>query len=370
LDWGSARGQERGGLVATDWSTTFVKQSELAKMKFDFEQEAVVTEAAFIADPTDESAEKLYRESLSRKFTNQDLIESTVIDARQKGTALQIDQATQQIIIDGARELIEKAAKNGDITSEQARSLNSSLNSFASGTQKAAAKLKSEKDKEAYKSVSDEMLAGTLDQNAIKDSGLIGADQDFIAELMPKTWKPLPTETTLGGQDDIYDIVFQRSAEEIGDVEATQAAMTELFDKRSITEDDYKWAMDKIENPYPRQLVPAISERYKSHGKNWWGTSQSEKDLMQLNKDFTAEIDRLVADEAFQKMSLDKQSEKIINISASSIANVQPTDINDLSEAQTNSTRNSITVVAPDGTIAEIYADELEQALSEGARVY
>jgi hypothetical protein len=92
LDWGSASGQERGGLVATDWSTTFAKQSELAKMKYDFEQEAVVTEAAFIADPTDENAEKLYRESLSRKFTNQDLIDGEVARATAKGEKLQSER--------------------------------------------------------------------------------------------------------------------------------------------------------------------------------------------------------------------------------------------------------------------------------------
>jgi hypothetical protein len=209
--------------------------------------------------------------------------------------------------VEDARGVVLEAKNSGAITAKQAQSLNSSVNGYASGKDKEATRTRNQKTTAGYHEASNILISGGATINSIKDLGLPTAETAFLESMISKSHNKPDVETRSKGQDKANQIVMQRSLEQMSDVEAIQAAMTEYYDKKTISEETYEWTMDKIQNKYPRELVPTISSKIESQGADWWGISEGEKVVMKRNRDFTDQVDKLLTDEQFVKKPIQDQ---------------------------------------------------------------
>ena len=206
-----------------------------------------------------------------------------------------------------AFDVILKAKSEGIIDVEQAQSLNSGVNGYASGKNKEATQTRNQKTTDGYHTASDDLVSGGATINSIKDLGLPSTESAFLEGMISKSHNKPDVETRAKGQDVVNGIVMKRSLEQMSDVEAMQATMTEYYDKKTISEETYNWTIDKIQSKYPRELVPTIQSKIETQGADWWGISEGEKVIMKRNRDFTDQVDKLLADENFTKKPLQDQ---------------------------------------------------------------
>ncbi len=298
LNWGTTRSQKLSGRMINDWSKNFLASSTLDVAKRNIDTAIEATEQDYITDPNS-SNEANYRQALSAKLGPEE-IDSEIKDARKRSNAIHIQGEYQRIITAGgtkkeAREPIETAMTAGDITSAQVQSLNSGLNSFASGR----SRVERQATQEIYTGFFDSILAGQLEYDDIELSKLSADDKELWQDYIKGSYGPAPTQNTPGGHTKSFAAVYDAATLQLSPKEAYDVLLEARFavkeKNRIITNEQFQWAIDKIENPYPKHILEDLKSTLKSNLEdfNRWRHFDKERNK-EVNESLTTWVDELI----------------------------------------------------------------------------
>ena len=198
-------------------------------------------------------------------------------------------------------ELLDEYYKKGVITAEQNKVIGDWMDSYASGRVK-----KAENDRHAahiknYKDFSRKLTTADVSYDDIESAGF---DKD-IKELW-QTWvkgsfDPAPAAATYQGINDAVGAVMDFNTLAISRESAYKKIMNARFTDKSITDDDYTWALSRIDNPYPkhvaentRAIMNATEKYYHYKGTGFffdWIDAQEKQQLTARKKAFLSWLD-------------------------------------------------------------------------------
>jgi hypothetical protein len=132
-----------------------------------------------------------------------------------------------------------------------------------------------------YDSIIKAFIDNKISPDIIENTDLTKDDKEEVNKSMFKSYQPAPTKSTIKGSQAMYQMVMDYSMTKQGNFEASQStklqAYKELLKMRYqdgiITDADFKWAVDKINNPYPKDIAADVQDVLNS-AKPWgfWET--------------------------------------------------------------------------------------------------
>ena len=138
------------------------------------------------------------------------------------------------------------------------------------------------------------------------------------------------------------------------------------YEDRNITDDTYMRAVDRIHNPYPRDMVSNIKATIIDQGRDWWGTSKSEKNIVRANEEWSEWFDKKIKDDSFNKMNPDQQLDIMKKAMGAFVSQIPVEEIDYSSESTGVDVIKWIKVISPGGEIREVRATQFERAIREG----
>jgi hypothetical protein len=263
------------------------------------------------------------------------LVNENIFDPEKKDAAIaKLDEAIGQRyygkILDEAVSLVEVDAdgnvSDGDIKNASSHIQNSNLSTpdklkmlnqiegYVSGQVDKAKQTKKQNTRQSYQGLNQKIVAGTLDatdQNALAYEDVLNIPSTVMSNDDKEKWlgtydengkeikkgyiqgmyAPKPTETS-------YDS-YSMATQTVNDVAHLQVSPTDAYDKlltarfvdMSITQKDFDWAMDKIDNPYPKVIADPLEQTVKAnkakHGfhddpfYSAWRVSDKDKEVEQ-----------------------------------------------------------------------------------------
>lgn len=112
---------------------------------------------------------------------------------------------------------------------------------------------------ETYSDLSDKILDRTLIFSDIDDSALLKPEKTKWRTYIKGSYKDAPTQNTPAGQEKAYNATYDVATLQISPQEAYDALLETRFVKQSITDEQYRWGIDKINNPYPQPLLENVN---------------------------------------------------------------------------------------------------------------
>lgn len=110
---------------------------------------------------------------------------------------------------------------------------------------------------------------GKLNFNDIEQSKLLKADKDKWQAYIKGSYKEPPTENTPTGLDNAFTAVFNAATLQQSPQEAMDGLLEARFVKSSITEEQFEWGMNKIQNPYPKKVLHDLQAVLKSNNDDF-----------------------------------------------------------------------------------------------------
>ena len=225
------------------------------------------------------------------------------------------------------------------------------------------------KDENSYKDIMAKMLDKTATQEDAQRAGF--KDEDDLAnfkQFIKGSYKPNPESTTPIGQGEAHKIVFDNNSGEAsaGKLTSLRKLMDLRYVDRNITDDTYMRAVDRIHNPYPRDMVSNIKATIIDQGRDWWGTSKSEKNIVRANEEWSEWFDKKIKDDSFNKMNPDQQLDIMKKAMGAFVSQIPVEEIDYSSESTGVDVIKWIKVISPGGEIREVRATQFERAIREG----
>jgi len=197
-----------------------------------------------------------------------------------------------------AQSLILDAKKDGIITAKDTGTQNSNLNGYTTGKIRQAEKKKEETDStitaDFIKKINsfdldpDQILAAPMSRE-MEDLWINGKeiiDKDgkkitlpAIADVM---YDPAPTATTPDGFGIAANAVFEFAAKKKSTISAYEDLLKARYIDKTLTDDDFNWAVNRIQNPYPRHVSDMIqnelagAEADIARKEDWWWRTKRE----------------------------------------------------------------------------------------------
>jgi hypothetical protein len=168
-----------------------------------------------------------------------------------------------------AYEAINKAQKGGLITAEDNKILGDSLDNFVSGRFRKDKEAQYTKTLESYSDFTGKIIQGDLTYEDIGTSPLLKADKEKWATYIKGQNKPAPSVSTPIGFNTSIESVVLSNTLELSKQEAIDDLMEERYVNQSINDDQLAWALDKIENPYPKHFLPDLRATLKDNKDNY-----------------------------------------------------------------------------------------------------
>lgn len=117
----------------------------------------------------------------------------------------------------------------------------------------------------------------------IESSGLTKTEQNKMNERLSNYYsEEPPKKNTNSGLISSVGTVLDAAMLTMSPQEAYDLLMEERYDDFSITDDQIQWAVDKIDNPYPKEIVPDIRATFNDnlHGHNRTFSGETNEALM------------------------------------------------------------------------------------------
>jgi len=118
------------------------------------------------------------------------------------------------------------------------------------------------------------------------------------------TYEAAPIENTPKGHSESAATVFDAMSLQISPQEAYDELLTSRFIDKSITDEQFNWAIDKINNPYPQPVADALRTQLKVNLKTGWFDDEVDRDV---NERLIAFVDDLVKKDKVPDFDLDKK---------------------------------------------------------------
>ena len=239
-------------------------------------------------------------------------------------------QSEYQAIIDngGSKEqalkVIDDAAKEKRITPDQKHTMSNRLDSYAAG------RVKTAKDKiklttnQAYADLSNRIANEGISFDDIDQSNLLKADkekwtgennpfskgEDEIQGYLEGSYLDSPIETTQDGMIAAFGAVYDSQTLKKTPREAYDELLQSRYIEQDMTDEQFRWALNKIENPYPPHLIEDIHAIVKSNFEDFNGWIKQKKDQennVKTNESLLTWVDDLIKRDAVPKFDFKKK---------------------------------------------------------------
>lgn len=165
---------------------------------------------------------------------------------------------------------LDRLVKDGVLTeaeaAEQNKVLGDWMDNFVSGREKKAKNIIKLTTLEQYTKMVEPIISGELTFDDIEDNpNLLEDDEDKWKQYVTGSYKDAPTVTTPQGFKDSTGAVFDIIRLETSSKEAYDELLTLRFIEHSITDEQYQWGLDKIENPYPKDIMEDLQSTMNSN---------------------------------------------------------------------------------------------------------
>ena len=199
-----------------------------------------------------------------------------------------LDLATDQLVESGILTKTEGAQAN--------KVLGDWIDNFVAGREKLAKDAVKLTTTETYADLSGKIVSGTLTFQDIDESSLLKADKDKWRIYIKGSYKDAPKETTQAGLLDAAIAVFDAATLQLSPTEAADILLEARFVDQSITNDQFNWGLDKIKNPYPRQILEDLRATFNSNNEDFNRIFKADRERNKnVNEALIAWVDDLIA---------------------------------------------------------------------------
>ncbi len=278
---------------------------------------------------------------LKERMVKEGLLNKEIADAQEVRDLAIIDRAMDKIEVDNIKPLLieslgeeldkqaglatlsselDRLKKEGVLTeaeaAEQDKVLGDWIDNFVAGRKKAvdnAAKLTT---LETYTGFLEPVTTGSVSFDDVETSSMSKDDKESWQKYIKGSYEDAPTETIAKGFTDSTGAVFEAASLEISKKEAYDDILTARFVDRSINEDQYNWAIDKIENPYQKNIMADLRSTMKNnttsfrdfHSILFRGESPRDAaESQKVNEALVSWLDRLIEKDAVPLFDLKKK---------------------------------------------------------------
>ena len=176
-----------------------------------------------------------------------------------------LDASTAQLVKDGILTKPEAAEVN--------KKLGDWIDSYVSGRIKAAKDADKLTTIQSYQELSKPILNGKLTYDDIDNSGLretkrsgeVMSDADRWREYIKGSYEDAPTKNAPEGHTVSFAAVYDVITLQLSPKEGYDVLLEARFVDQSITNEQFEWAVDKIENPYSRHVLEDVNATLKSN---------------------------------------------------------------------------------------------------------
>lgn len=142
-----------------------------------------------------------------------------------------------------------------DLTSEQKRIIGNKIDDYWEGREKAAKK----SELNIYEDFSKKLANGTFTGDDINFSKLTEPEKKEWNSVLEGYRQEPPTATSYEGVNTAITIMTDVATQKLGKGEAIKMLANERYVNKTITDADYKFALNKIEMPYPVHVMQTIN---------------------------------------------------------------------------------------------------------------
>lgn len=313
-DWGSSWSKQAASAGFKGWSESFMVNSVLDAIQKRNDQNITVTEVAYIDGLTigDDSGEQAYRDALGTKYTP-DMVDILVNDAKAKGAELfkkaSIDdikplltEAVETQDKEYAYKVLENSVKTlvkeGTLTKTEAAQANKSLGDWLDNYVSGRIQQKKQNEKLTTRQTYQQLIPQLFDDSVshqrydlVEQSKLLKADKENWQKYIAGSYDESPTENTYKGHKESTATVFDAMMLKISPKDAYDELLESRFVDKSITDEQFNWAINKIENPYPKPIATALRAALKHNLTVGWFDNELDKEV---NKRLIGYIDDLI----------------------------------------------------------------------------
>ncbi|MHC4413433.1 MAG: hypothetical protein ACYSW6_10790, partial [Planctomycetota bacterium] len=174
-----------------------------------------------------------------------------------------LDIATSQLVKDGILNESEATEAN--------KKLGDWIDSYVSGRIKAAKNADAIATMQTYREFSKPILKGEMtydDTGNFRETRRPGekvSDAERWRKYIKGSYKDAPTKSSPEGHTVSFAAVYDAATLQLSPKEAYDVLLEARFVEQSITNEQFEWATDKIENPYPRYTLENLNATMKSN---------------------------------------------------------------------------------------------------------
>jgi len=204
----------------------------------------------------------------------------------------------------------EQLAKDGLLTKSEAAEANKTLgdwmDNYVSGRIKEAKETEKLTTKQTYQKLSKPILNGELTYDDIDNSplqktrrsGESVSDTERWHQYIKGSYKEAPTKNTPEGHNVAFNAVYDAATLQLSPKEAYDVLLEARFNDRTITNEQFEWAVDKIENPYPKHVLEDLKATIKSNHEDFNRVFSSDKERnKKVNESLISWVDDLIKQE-------------------------------------------------------------------------
>jgi len=194
-----------------------------------------------------------------------DLIDAISVNNNSEDGYKVLDAATAQLVKDGILTKEEAAETN--------KKLGDWIDSYVSGRIKAAKEADKLTTIQAYQSLSKLYLTGEgtyedIDNSGLRETRRSGeqiSDAERHRKYIKGSYKDAPTKNAPEGHTVSFAAVYDVATLQLSPKEGYDVLLEARFVDGSITNEQFEWAVDKIENPYQRHVLEDLNATLKSN---------------------------------------------------------------------------------------------------------
>ena len=194
-----------------------------------------------------------------------DLIDAISINNKPEDGYKTLNAATAKLVEDDILTKAEAAEAN--------KKLGDWIDNYVAGRIKAAKEADKLSTIQAYQEMSKPILKGELTYEDIDNSGLREtrrsgenvSDAERWRGYIKGSYKDPPTKNTPEGHTASFAAVYDAATLQLSPKEAYDVLLERRFVEMDITNEQFEWAVNKIENPYPKHVLENLNAIMKSN---------------------------------------------------------------------------------------------------------
>lgn len=155
-------------------------------------------------------------------------------------------------------ELVGGLEKEGVLNDVDAADARKDLSNWAADVAAQRRRSKEQDIIQTEKDLSDKLAEGTFTSDDVALANMTEAQRKKWNAVIEGARKPPPTEAKFDGTTAMADTVLDFASGKIGQLEARRSLVKERYQELSITDEQYKFGLSRIENKYPDHVAKSI----------------------------------------------------------------------------------------------------------------